>query len=445
MNAKVILTVIQGINLGQQYVCDSRDTYIMGRSPDCNLLLADDEQHNAISRYHCLLDVNPPDIRIRDLGSLNGTFVNGIKIGQRADGQTPEEGQTCQLPEHDLKDQDTIQLGETVFAISTVEAATVALAPAIRPGLQLPEAVQELFDQAAHRDDLRAINNYKIVRILGEGGCGAVYLAEHITTGHQIALKIMLPQVATNEFAVQMFVREVANTQALRHPHVVEMLEYGEVNGIFFFTMEYCSDDCVAALMRQRGGKLPVTVAVPLILQVLDGLSYTHQVTVPHIKLQDGSIGSGTGLVHRDLKPANIFIHNDNDKLVAKIGDYGLAKAFELAGLSGQTVTGHRAMGTGAFMCRQQLLSCKYAQPEVDIWATAACLYNMLTGTYPRDTAGQDPFVAVLNNPVVPIRQRDAQIPDRLAAVIDLALQEQPQIYFQNAADFSVALQEAMN
>jgi eukaryotic-like serine/threonine-protein kinase len=445
MSAKVILTISQGINLGQQYICDSRDTYIMGRHQDCNLPLPDDEQHITISRYHCLLDVNPPDIRIRDFGSLNGTFVNGAKIGQRANDQTPTQGQKTKFPEYDLKNNDTIQLGDTVFNVSTIAATTAPFVRPAQPGFKILDAIQELFSQSATRKDLRAIRDYKIIREVGRGACGAVYLAQKVTTGHNVALKVMLPQAAASEYAVQMFIREMANTQALRHPHVVDLLDYGQADGIFFFTMEYCSADSVAALMQKQGGKLPIDLALSLILQVLDGLDYTHKATIPHVKLKDGSISSGKGLVHRDLKPANIFLHNENNKLVAKIGDYGLAKAFELAGLSGQTMTGEKAMGTGAFMCRQQLLNCKYAQPEVDIWATAACLYNMLTGYYPRDLAGKDPFVAVLNNPVVPIRQRNLQISVGLAEVIDLALQEHPQIRFQNAVDFKMALQKSIS
>jgi eukaryotic-like serine/threonine-protein kinase len=440
MSAKVILTITQGINLGKQYICDSRDTYIMGRNQDCNLPIPNDRQHNTISRYHCLLDINPPDIRIRDFGSLNGTFVNGAKIGQRAGGQTPTEGQKVQFPEYDLKNNDTIRLGDTIFTVNTIAATTAPFVQPAQPGLNILDAMQWLLSQSATRQDLKAIRDYKIIRELGRGACGAVYLAQKITTGQNVALKVMLPQVAASEYAVQMFIREMANTQALHHPHVVELLDYGQADGIFFFTMQYCSDDSVAVLVRKHGGKLSIDLAMSLILQVLDGLEYTHNVTVS-VKLKDGSIGSGKGLVHRDLKPANIFLQHENNKLVAKIGDYGLAKAFELAGLSGQTMTGQKAMGTGAFMCRQQLLNCKNAQPEVDIWAAAACLYNMLTGAYPRDLAGQDPFVAVLNNPVVPIRQRNSQIPVRLAEVIDLALQEQPQIRFQNAIDFKRALQ----
>jgi eukaryotic-like serine/threonine-protein kinase len=444
MTAKVILTIAQGINPGQEYICDVRDTYIMGRHVECKLALPDDENHRTISRYHCLLDINPPDIRIRDFGSMNGTYVNGKTIGQRLENQTPTEGQQIKFPEYDLKTGDTIQLGGTLFTISTVAATTAPFITPPQPGFNPLAVLQKLMGQAASRAELHAIRDYHLIRELGRGGCGAVYLAQH-TSGQLVALKVMLPKAAANEYAVQMFIREVENTKALHHPHVVKLLDHGQADNIFFFTMEYCSDDSVAALMQKQGGKLSIDLAIPLILQVLDGLAYTHQATIPYVKLENGSVGSGQGLVHRDLKPANIFLQSVNDRLIAKIGDYGLAKSFELAGLSGQTMTGQQgAMGTWAFMARQQLLNCKYSKPEVDIWAAAACLYNMLTGDFPRNLGGKDPFVAVLNNPVIPIRQRNPHIPAKLAAAIDLALQEQPQIHFQNATDFKTALLEAM-
>jgi eukaryotic-like serine/threonine-protein kinase len=249
----------------------------------------------------------------------------------------------------------------------------------------------------------------------------------------------MLPAIAADENSVQRFLRETENTKALQHPNVVQTIDYGFFEGIFFFTMEYCSGGTVWDLMEQQGGKLAVDIAVPIILQVLKGLEYSHNAEIPYVKLSDGGFGKGTGLVHRDLKPGNIFLTYNEGNVTAKIGDYGLAKAFDLAGLSGQTMSGTKA-GTPIFMPRQQLLNFKYVQPDVDVWATAACLYNMLTGTYPRNFTGNDPFLAVLQNDPVPIRQRDASIPPKLAEVIDLALVEKPEIYFQSAADFQQAL-----
>ena len=101
MSSKIILTITQGKLSGKQYIFASRSTCIVGRNDDCNLQIAD-AVDMTISRYHCLLDINPPDIRVRDLGSLNGTFVNGKKIGQRQREQTAKEAVKLNFPEYHL-------------------------------------------------------------------------------------------------------------------------------------------------------------------------------------------------------------------------------------------------------------------------------------------------------------------------------------------------------
>src|SRR6266404_5248269 len=110
MPAKVTLKVTKGKLQSQEFVFAERTTCIVGRDDDCQPRLPNDEDHNTISRNHCLLDINPPDIRVRDFGSRNGTFVNGTKIGQREAGQTPEQGAQLTFPEHDLKEGDEIEL-----------------------------------------------------------------------------------------------------------------------------------------------------------------------------------------------------------------------------------------------------------------------------------------------------------------------------------------------
>jgi eukaryotic-like serine/threonine-protein kinase len=148
-------------------------------------------------------------------------------------------------------------------------------------------------------------------------------------------------------------------------------------------------------------------------------------------------------LVHRDIKPANIFLIVNKGKIIAKLGDYGLAKAFDLAGLSGQTMTGS-AMGTPQFMPRQQVLEFKYAQPDVDVWAVAATLYFMLTGAFPRDLTDKiNPMLEILTKPPVPIRERDASIPKPLANLIDKALIDYPELHFKSAIAFKQHLIEA--
>ncbi len=307
------------------------------------------------------------------------------------------------------------------------------------------ERIRELLEQAGHQDEqLLAIEGYQVVKELGRGGMGAVYLARHEKTGQQVALKVMLPKVAASERAAKGFLRETVNTQALRHPNVVRLWDAGCSQGTFFFTLEYCEGGSVDRLIDRRGGRLSLDEARPIILHALDGLDYAHNVKVPNVKLKDGRIVTGRGLVHRDLKPQNIFLATAGAARVAKLGDYGLAKAFDMAGLSGHTCTGEVA-GTPQFMPRQQVLCFKELRPEANVWAMAATFYKMLTGCYPRDfPTGRDPWPIILDTAAVPIRQRDRAIPARLAEVIDHALEEEPEIGFKSAAEFKQALLRVM-
>ncbi|WP_332980026.1 protein kinase domain-containing protein [Microcoleus sp. A003_D6] len=447
------LTITEGNLKGQEFTFETRTTCIIGRAKDCYPKIPDDDKHRTISRYHCLLDINPPDIRVRDFGSKNGTFVNGEKIGQREAHQTPEQAANIKFPEFDLQGGDEFKLSDTFFRVGIALDPEIAKTiksekpPTIPPNQpQLWEMLKAFLLKAVGGDkNIGVLGDYVLRKELGKGGFSLVYLAEHKRTKEQIALKVMLPKVAANQRAVNWFLREVENMKYLKHPNVVSLKESGYADETFFFTMEFCNGGSVVDLMEKRGVRtLPVDEAVAIILQVLDGLSYTHNVEIPNVKLADGSFGKGQGLIHRDLKPGNIFLANVGGKQVAKVGDYGLAKAFDLAGLSGQTLTGS-AVGTLGFMPRQQVINFKYVQPEVDVWAAAACLYAMLTGCLPRNLQGQDPFLAVLQSDAVPIGDRTSAIPKPLAKVIDLALIDNPDIYYKSATDFKQALVNSMS
>ena len=88
MPTKVILTITEGLSKGQEFEFFTRTTCIIGRADECQIQIPDTKEYSTISRYHCLLDINPPDIRVRDFGSRNGTYINGDKIGQRLSHQT---------------------------------------------------------------------------------------------------------------------------------------------------------------------------------------------------------------------------------------------------------------------------------------------------------------------------------------------------------------------
>ncbi|NET86890.1 MAG: FHA domain-containing protein [Kamptonema sp. SIO1D9] len=420
MQPKITLTATAGTQQGQQFTFDSPTIYTIGRNPECNIYLDD----NTISRHHCQLDINPPEVRVCDLNSLLGTRVNGKLIGKRNHHESKRK--VCQL-----QDGDEISLGNHVFRlkIELISEADEIIAP-------VPISATEF---SIPSTGLPTIEGYTTLKLLGKGGMGAVYLVRHNETGEEMALKTLLPQIAVNQRGINLFLREIENTKALHHPHVVELRDHGYCNGMFFFTLEYCNGGTVVDLMQSKGGCLSISEAISIIVQVLDGLHYAHQAEIPYVRLAGGKIGKGRGLVHRDLKPNNIFLCCQGDGYTAKVGDYGLAKAFDQAGLSGFSHT-DRSAGTLEFMSKQQALNFKYAEPDVDVWAAAACLYYLLTGCYPRDFCESEPRLTVLEVPAVPIRQRDASIPECLANLIDLALRETPGIYFRNA----VALKRAL-
>jgi serine/threonine-protein kinase len=500
--ARVTIQLTAGHGAGDEIVCTEPAVLLFGRAQDCRPRYPHDG-HRTVSRHHCLVEINPPDVRLRDLGSLHGTYVNGTKLGGRPEGTEPDAKYAS--PELDLADGTEVRLtdkGLVAFRVRIHVPARCAACEAViaeeqkaaclqeaggylcpncrfqargdavpaaktcawchrevtaerganRPGLfvcgecrdNLKGIMQDLAGQAHAGDaNLRAIRGYTLLEELGHGGMGAVYLARHEGTGQPAAIKLMLPKVAADDRAVEMFQREIRNTMALRHRHVVRLLDHGYARGAFFMVLEYCDGGSVDQLMAQRGGVLPVDEAVEIVLQALEGLEYAHQAPIPFVKRKDG-YGPGKGLVHRDLKPANLFLTGWGSSRLVKLGDYGLAKAFDETGLSGGTRTGETA-GTWQFMCRQQVAAYKDAPPEVDVWALAASLYHMLTGHVPRDfPEDRDPWLVVLERDPVPIRQRNPRLPPRLAEVIDGALVEEPDIRFKSAAEFKRALESSL-
>jgi serine/threonine-protein kinase len=485
MPAQVILTITRGPGVGHCHIFTDRTTVLIGRDPECHLRFPKDKDHGTVSRHHCLLDINPPEVCIRDLGSRNGTHVNGRLIGKRDKSLSAAESSKLRFDEVTLKDGDKIKVGRVVLQVAVVRPALCADC-----GAEIPEDLQTQYrlpsgayccDQCHTKSapdspavvatprtpilgnkanpehlvrhllelaqngvaELRPMLGYRLVKPLGRGGMGAVFLAVHEQTRKHVALKVLLPQVAATKRMRDRFLREADNMKVLLHRNVVTLHDFIGFEGTFLITLEYCDGGSVADLVK-RHGKLTVDGALPLIRQALAGLEYAHQVELPAVALADGNSAAARGLVHRDIKPANLFLATDGTKQIVKIGDYGLAKAFDLAGLSGLSMSGE-ALGTPVFMARQQVTDYRNARPEVDVWATAATLYYLLTLQYPRNfNTSMDKWQVVLRTNAIPIRQRDASVPGRLAEVINAALVDKPEIGFKTAAAFRAALEGAI-
>ena len=617
MSGKVIIEVTRGALAGKKYEYEGVEHIYVGRQDDCGIVLPE----KTVSRYHCLLQIAPPDVKLQDFGSLNGTFLNEEKIGQRERTQTWEEGRALRHDEYTIKDGDVLRLGKQCELLCRIEAPELcAVCGAVLPEnavnpissgtlpdggaglyysptgericencyleaekqrlMELLEAQKQAqleaerkekeriarekaeqeriakekakqerlakekaaklaeeqrrkeeenqrkeaerlarekaerekkaAEEAAKREEAKRkeaerlqalleaekkkqkkcaqcgktfipkssdqtlcpdcvnkrdeaeiilkalleamiggaaqsaepspVEGYEKVQRLGRGGMGEVWKVREKKTGKYFALKTMLPQMAINEQAKTLFLREAKVSEQLDHKNVVRTYKSGCANGVFYILMDLCEGGSVDSLMAKHGGKLCLEQATLITLQVLDGLEYVHNVKVD-VDIKKGLFNStkeveAHGLVHRDFKPGNIFLADNTDYPVAKVADFGMAKAFETAGMSKVTKDGS-AMGTPQFMPRQQAVNFRYSEPDVDVWAAAASYYNMLTGQFPRDfTPGKNPCMVLMTGGIVPIRQRDQSIPPKLAAVIDRALQEVPEIGYKSAATF---------
>ena len=427
MQNRVRLEIVDGPLKGKKFEFAEHDTFIFGRAPDCHAQLADDTY---VSRHHFILEVNPPLARLRDLGSLNATHVNNRKCRGRKKGESPEEGAKRKYPEVDLNDGDRIRVGDTVMAVS-IEQAKVKPDESAQVREELARLIFEVNapkQKEAERFIEQQIGGYIVEKELGRGGFGAAYLARRMKDNQRIALKVMLSQVAVDKSNLEQFLREIRNVSSLKHPNIVEIFDFGSTEGIFYLAMEWCEGGGVDRLMAQHNGKLPLELAKPIILQSLDALAHAHS----------------KGFVHRDLKPSNILLSFTQNNVVAKLSDFGLAKSFEKAGLSGLTLTGNYA-GTPYFIPREQIINFKYSKPVSDVWSMGATIYNMLTGQFPREfKEGRDPIDVVLNDEVIPIRQRNRSIPKPLAQVIDLAIHNKIKERYPTAIELSEALKQAL-
>ena len=265
---------------------------------------------------------------------------------------------------------------------------------------------------------------YSIDGTLGEGGFGAVYKGVHDATGKTVAIKMILPSLADHR-SVSLFQREISITQQLRHPNIVKVLDIGSSEGRWYYVMEYVDGGNLRNLVHQRGGTISLSELAPIMLEVLDGLTHAHRASFD-IRI-DEELKSFQGVVHRDLKPENILLVQQTHGYSAKVADFGLAKAFESAGLTVFTRPGEIA-GTFRYWPREHLTHYKYLTPPSDVFSIASVLYESLSGYPIRDgllvPSWREIIATIKQNPVVPIRKRNANILEPVAEVIDRALKE---------------------
>ena len=261
------------------------------------------------------------------------------------------------------------------------------------------------------------IPGYEIVKELGRGGMGVVYLARQTRLGRLVALKMVLAGSHARSDDLQRFQTEAEAVARLQHPNIVQVFEIGEHEGRPFFSMEFCPGGSLDR--KLAGSPLPSEEAARLVETLAAAVQAAHQANV----------------VHRDLKPANVLLAADG---TAKITDFGLAKKLDEAS---QTQTGS-VMGTPSYMAPEQAEGKKAVGPAVDVYALGAILYECQTGRPPFKAATlYDTMMQVMTQQPVSPRQLNAKVPLDLETISLKCLEKDPARRYGSAREVAEDLQ----
>jgi eukaryotic-like serine/threonine-protein kinase len=267
-----------------------------------------------------------------------------------------------------------------------------------------------------------SLPGYEILRELGRGGMGVVYLARHRQLGRAVALKMILAGSFAAADEVQRFLAEAVAVAQLQHPNIVQLFESGQHNGLPFFALEYIDGGSLADLVKT--GPLPPVRAAELIEQLAQGMASAHS----------------RGVVHRDLKPENVLLTADG---AAKITDFGLARRVEAG--PGLTNTGV-IVGTPSYMAPEQASGHgKTAGSAADVYALGAILYRVLTGRPPFQAAtALETVMQVRCSEPVPPTQLQPSVPRDLETICLKCLQKEPAKRYASALALAEDLQRFM-
>ena len=262
----------------------------------------------------------------------------------------------------------------------------------------------------------------EITRLLGRGGMGAVYQARQKQLDRTVALKILPPSVSQDPAFAERFAREARALAKLTHPHIVTLYEFGQVDGLFYFLMEYV--DGVSLRQLLQFGRISPREALAIVPQVCEALQYAHD----------------RGIVHRDIKPENILLNREGQ---VKITDFGVARIVQGRDVSPRrpgedertagpavptslTEAG-RVVGTPQYMAPEQVARPLEVDHRADIYSLGVVLYQMLTGELP-------------GKPLAP-PSRKVQIDVRLDEVVLHALEQSPERRYQQVSEVKTAVE----
>ena len=269
---------------------------------------------------------------------------------------------------------------------------------------------------------------YEVLRELGRGGMGVVYLARNRLMDRSEVLKVVGKELLDRPGAADRFLREIQSAARLTHPNVVGAYNALQVGSLLVFAMEYVQGNDLAAIVK-TSGPLPIRTAVHYVRQVAMGLQHAYE----------------RGLVHRDIKPSNLILVREGEKgqkHTIKILDFGLAKASSEKEDSTELTGAGRALGTPDYMAPEQILDAASAKTAADIYSLGGTFYYLLTGYQPfrGATSLVELFDAHRFKEPHPLTDRRPEVPPELAAIVSKMMAKNPANRYQQPAEIVQAL-----
>jgi eukaryotic-like serine/threonine-protein kinase len=262
-------------------------------------------------------------------------------------------------------------------------------------------------------------DRYRIERELGAGGMATVYLAHDLKHDRKVAIKVLRPELAA-VIGAERFLREIKTIATLQHPHILGLIDSGEVNGTAFYVMPFVSGESLRERLN-REMELPVGDVLRLLGEVADALALAH----------------ARGVIHRDIKPDNILLSGRH----ALVADFGIARAVNAAASPQKLTDTGLAIGTPAYMAPEQA-SGDHVDHRVDIYALGVMGYEMLTGEVPfRGNTAQEVIFAAMTRAPEPLTLRRPSVPAALDAVILKCLEKRAADRWPTAEDLRTQLE----
>ncbi|MCA9694581.1 MAG: protein kinase [Myxococcales bacterium] len=272
-------------------------------------------------------------------------------------------------------------------------------------------------------------DRYRVLDVIGKGGMGKVYLAEHVAIGKRVAIKVLSQAYCHRPDQVKRFLREARAASTIDHPNVIDTSDFGEMdNGSVFFVMEYLQGTDLGKTIRKRG-PLPWGRARRIFIQICRALQAAHD----------------RGVIHRDMKPENVFL-NDKEGVTdfVKVLDFGIAKVVDEERQNQHTLTQAGALiGTPEYMSPEQVRG-EAADRRMDIYSVGCIMYQVLTGKLPfKDSNMFGVLNQQVNAPPKPLREitPEADIPPEAEALVLKCMEKHASNRFQTMADIVEAIE----